>query len=73
LFFRVCRSCHGETGRGSNKIARLAGQKSEYLVKSLKRYRGGGGERMDPLMAASTKNLADAEINALAAFISTMK
>lgn len=73
LFFRVCQRCHGETGRGGNKIARLAGQKSEYLTRSLKRYRDGTGERLDPLMAANARNLADAEISALAAFISTME
>jgi cytochrome c553 len=73
LFFRVCQRCHGEAGRGSNKIARLAGQKSEYVAKSLKRYRDGTGERLDPLMAANAKNLADAEISALAAYISTME
>lgn len=73
LFFRVCQRCHGEKGRGSEKIARLAGQRPEYVVKTLKRYRDGTGERLDPLMAANTKNLADAEITALATFISTME
>lgn len=73
VFFRVCQHCHGPAGRGSNVIARLAGQKPDYLVKSLKRYRDGTGERIDPLMAANTKNLADAEISALATYISTME
>lgn len=73
MFHRVCQRCHGEAGRGNQKIARLAGQKTEYVTKSLKRYRDGKGERMDPLMAANTKNLADAEIYALAAYISSME
>lgn len=73
LFHRICQRCHGEAGRGNHKIARLAGQKYEYVAKSLKRYRDGTGERIDPLMAANTKNLDDAEIRAVAAFISTME
>lgn len=72
LFFKVCQRCHGETGRGSNKIARLAGQKYEYVSKSLKRYRDGTGERLDPLMAANTKLLTDTDITALATYISAM-
>lgn len=73
LFFKICQRCHGEQGRGNEKIARIAGQQPEYMSISLKRYRDGTGERMDPLMAANTKNLTDADINALVAYVSGMK
>lgn len=73
LFFKICQRCHGEQGRGNDKIARIAGQQPEYLTLSLKRYRDGTGERIDPLMASNTKNLTDADINALVAFVSGMK
>ncbi len=73
LFFKICQRCHGEQGRGNEKIARIAGQQPEYLTLSLKRYRDGTGERIDPLMASNTKNLTDADINALVAFVSGMK
>ncbi len=73
LFFKICQRCHGEAGRGSEKIARLAGQKFEYVTSSLKRYRDGTGERLDPFMAANTKVLTDADIIALATYISTME
>lgn len=72
-FYKVCQRCHGENGRGNEKIPRIAGQKPEYLMLSLKRYRDGTGERIDPLMAANTKNLTDADIDSLVAFISGMK
>lgn len=72
LFLKICQRCHGVQGRGSQIIARIAGQKAEYLVLSLTRYRNGTGERIDPYMAANTKNLSDADINALAAYISSM-
>lgn len=73
IFFKVCQRCHGDQGRGNEKIPRLAGQQPEYLTLSLKRYRDGTGERIDPFMAANTKNLSDADINALVAFVSGMK
>ena len=40
---------------------------------SLKRYRSGSGERNDPKMAAYTRNLKDADIQNLAAFVSTLQ
>lgn len=73
LFFKICQRCHGEQGRGNEKFPRLAGQQPEYLTLSLKRYRDGTGERIDPFMAANTKNLSDADINSLVAFVSGMK
>jgi cytochrome c553 len=44
-----------------------------YLEDSLKRYRSGAGERIDPRMAAYTRNLKDADIQALAAYLSTLQ
>lgn len=73
LFYKICWRCHGNEGRGNEKIARIAGQQPEYLTLTLKRYRDRTGERIDPLMAASTENLSDADINSLVAFVSGMK
>lgn len=73
LFFKTCQRCHGEQGRGNEKIPRIAGQQPDYLTLSLKRYRDGTGERIDPLMAANTKNLTDADIDALVAHVSGMR
>lgn len=73
LFFKICQRCHGAQGRGNEKIPRIAGQRPEYLMLSLKRYRDRTGERIDPYMAATTENLTDADINALVAYISGMK
>jgi cytochrome c553 len=73
LFYKICWRCHGNEGRGNEKIARIAGQQPEYLTLTLKRYRDRTGERIDPFMAASTENLTDADINSLVAFVSSMK
>lgn len=73
LYAKNCVRCHGEQARGGEKFPRLAGQQPEYLVKSLTRYRNRSGERMDTLMLASTTFLKDADIQALAAYLSAMR
>ena len=44
----------------------------KYLEDSLKRYRSGSGERVDPKMAAYTRNLKDTDIQNLAAYLSAI-
>lgn len=69
---KTCFRCHGEDGRGGEKFARIAGQQPEYLTTTLKRYRVGQGVRTDPLMAANTKLMTDADIEAVVAYVMTM-
>lgn len=73
FFLKICQRCHGEQGRGNEKIPRIAGQQPAYLALTLKRYRDGTGERIDPFMAANTKMLSDDDINSLVAYVSGMK
>lgn len=70
---KICFRCHGDQGRGSDKIARIAGQQPGYLSLTLKRYRDGSSVRSDPLMAANTKTMTDADIAAVVAYVSSMK
>jgi len=72
LYGKLCVTCHGASGTGTQKIPRLAGQQVQYVEDSLKRYRSGNGERIDPNMAAYTRNLKDANIQSLAAYLSTL-
>lgn len=72
LYDKACINCHGASGYGTEKIPRLASQQTVYLEESLKRYRSGSGERIDLQMAAYTRNLKDADIKNLAAYISSM-
>jgi cytochrome c553 len=72
LYGKLCVTCHAASGTGTQKIPRLAGQQVQYVEDSLKRYRSGNGERIDPRMAAYTRNLKDADIQNLAAYLSTM-
>lgn len=72
LYGKLCVSCHGPAALGTEKIPRLAGQQPGYLEDSLKRYRAGKGERIDPMMSAYTRNLKDADILSLAAYLSSL-
>jgi len=73
LYATLCVACHGADGGGSGKIPRLAGQQTQYVEDSLKRYRSGSGERIDPRMAASTRHLKDTDIRNLAAYLAAMQ
>lgn len=72
LYARTCFRCHAADGRGTDKIARIAGQQPAYLELTLKRYRSGSGPRTDPLMAEQARLLSDAQIQALVAYVSGM-
>ncbi|MDR3367760.1 c-type cytochrome [Rhodoferax sp.] len=72
LFSKNCFRCHGDKGLGSDKFARIAGQQPEYLKLTLQRYKNGGGIRMDPLMAANTRLLSNADMDALVAYVSSL-
>jgi cytochrome c553 len=67
---RRCASCHGDTFAGTKAVARLAGQREEYLVKALHDYkssvRSGGASAA---MAEVAYPLSEEEITALAHYL----
>lgn len=72
IYAATCFRCHASDGRGNEKIARIAGQQPAYLQLTLQRYRAGQGVRADPLMVEQARLLSDAQIEALAAYVSAM-
>jgi len=67
-----CVSCHGMNGRSTNpNNPNLAGQKKNYLIKSMKAYKT--GDRKDAMMSSLMGSLTDADIENLAEFFSTVK
>lgn len=72
-FDKICFRCHGQDGHGNNTYARIAGQQSAYLTATLKRYRGGQGPRNNPLMTDNTRHMTDADIDAVVAYVTSMK
>jgi cytochrome c553 len=67
---RRCASCHTDSYAGTKAVARLAGQREDYLVKALRDYKsgqrsGGGGAAM----AEVAYPLSEEEIEALAHYL----
>jgi len=67
---RRCASCHTDTYAGTKAVARLAGQREEYLVKALHEYKsgartGGAGAAMTDVAYP----LSDEEIEALSHYL----
>jgi cytochrome c553 len=72
LFTIYCARCHGDNARGNELIPRLASQHEEYIVASVTRYRNRSGERQDPQMTAAVAPLKDADIKAVATYLSSL-
>jgi cytochrome c553 len=67
---RRCASCHTDNFAGTKGVARIAGQREEYLVKALHDYKSGvrsGGSMA--AMADVAYPLSDEEITALAHYL----
>ncbi len=74
-FKNTCSSCHGADGAHpiplpGNPPPIIAGQYRDYLVQALTEYRD--GQRQNIIMAPQAKGLTDAQIHALAAYISRL-
>ncbi|TYO62168.1 c-type cytochrome [Bradyrhizobium hipponense] len=71
---RRCGSCHTDSYAGTKAVARLAGQREEYLVKALHDYKtsqrvGGAGAAM----AEIAYSLSEEEITALAHYLAHLQ
>jgi cytochrome c553 len=67
---RRCASCHADSYAGTKAVARIAGQREEYLVKALRDYKSGarsGGA--GAAMADVAYPLSEEEIEALAHYL----
>ena len=69
-----CASCHRDDYAGQQAIARLAGQREDYLLKSLRDYksgaRTGGGVAAMP---SAVYGLADDDLKALAHYLARVR
>lgn len=72
----ACSACHGSDGRGQNEIPRLAGQLYEYTVAQLTGWSKarGQGTKVDTsaIMAPTAHNLSRPQVEAVAAYVSTL-
>ena len=68
---RRCASCHRPTYGGQEQIPRLAGQRIDYMIDAMKAYRDNTRSGADTQMSAVLFGLSDAQIEALAHFVSS--
>lgn len=81
IFKNVCQLCHGENGRGEQGYARIAGQKPQYVINTLQRFRAAAQHQVDAAdikrssarMEQVTQRLTDQEIEALANYIALLR
>ncbi len=75
--FAKCASCHGSDGKRKalGKSAPIAGMPKDEVIKKLKGYKAGTLNQygMGALMKSQAAPLSDSEIEALAAYISSLK
>jgi cytochrome c553 len=74
----ACSACHGPDAHGRDEIPRLAGQLYPYTIKALNNWskeRGQGGTKEDTsaVMAPTAHNLTQAQIAAVAAYVSGLR
>ncbi len=72
LFEDHCTLCHGHDGRGTQGYARIAGQKPEYVQKTLLGFRRDDEQRFSPEMQAIAKALTETEIEQVAHFVASL-
>ncbi len=70
--YAMCKGCHGAHGVSKNpNYPTLAGKEADYLTKKLKGFRS--KEIKNPTMNAMAAGLSDADIDNLAAYLSSQK
>ena len=64
-----CGVCHLPDYAGREQIPRLAGQRQDYLIKTMRDYKAGERSGLDGMMTAVLHNVSDEEVQALAAYL----
>ena len=61
-----CNFCHAQNFAGAENVPRLAGQREDYLVKTLREYKNNTRRGYDPAMAEVLYAITDEQIGDLA-------
>lgn len=72
-FETKCFFCHGKDGHGKEKYPRVAGQPAEFLKRTLGSYTSVLVKRAETEMSRVARQLSKQEIEALAAYLVTLK
>ncbi len=68
----ACKSCHGDEGKGTQNLPRLAGQHKRYLISQLQDFNKRNRTNDNAVMHSIASKLTEFEIQALANYISGM-
>jgi cytochrome c553 len=68
-----CGSCHQADFSGHDQIPRLAGQREDYLLRSLREYKSNARPGYDPAMNEVTQEVRESDIPALARYVSRFR
>ena len=68
-----CGFCHAADLSGNDSIPRLAAQREDYLLKSLREYKAGTCNEYQPIMAEVIQPLGDADLVELAYYLAHSK
>lgn len=71
IYQKSCTACHGINGVGNAGFASLGGQKTQYLVNALKKFKG-DSRRSSDIMAQLAEKLSDTDIKAVATYLTAM-
>ena len=73
LYQAICQHCHGVDGKMSDPLyARIAGQRTDYVEMTLRRFRDGSPLRTSQEMGFVSQGLSDQDIKALAAYVTSL-
>ncbi|MCP1288710.1 MULTISPECIES: cytochrome c [Chromobacterium] len=69
----ACMSCHGPAGKGlPDQYPRLGSQHAGYIVKQLNEFKGGANRKNGPMQDIANR-MSDAEMKAVAEYISGLR
>ena len=68
-----CGSCHLPDYSGREQMPRLAGQREDFLLSSMKEFRDGRATGRDTIMVATLRGMTDAELTDLAHYFATSR
>ena len=68
-----CNTCHNPDLSGRENIPRLADQREDYLVKTLRDYKGNARQGYDGVMAEVLAPISDAQILDLAYYLARFR
>jgi cytochrome c553 len=69
----LCGTCHLPNYVGRDQIPRIAGQREDYLLYSMRQFRSNQAVGRDTIMAASLYGMSDDDLKAIAHYLSQLK